>query len=292
VEVDQELDLKLVEVGLFDAQAGVGKVKTLNVVVAGAAKLVGKKVRVRVGAVMDGVAYAELLDGGNRVAPITAETEAEKPTRARRPGKKAEDAGDDMARERKSGVAEPDAVPPAEGAAEPLEAGEQPAETPKRPRRAAPVAEGDAVEVEAVEGEPTEAEGPEEAPPKKRTRRGTRGGRNRRKKPAAAEGETGAGVEPEAQEEEAESGPVIHLPSRELDSAEEEPSENGDQPEAPRKRTSRGTRGGRSRRRKPVAAAATPEAVDAAEEDAAENGSAPAEAADWEYTPMSEWGDE
>ena len=37
--------VKLGEVGLYDPQAGVGKVKGLNIVVADAAKLVGKKVR-------------------------------------------------------------------------------------------------------------------------------------------------------------------------------------------------------------------------------------------------------
>ena len=43
--------LKLVEVGLYDPSAGVGKVDGWNVVVAGAAKLVGKKVSVTVGRV-------------------------------------------------------------------------------------------------------------------------------------------------------------------------------------------------------------------------------------------------
>jgi len=81
--------------------------------------------------------------------------------------------------------------------------------------------------------------------------------------------------------------PVIHLPDRELG---EEPSENGDQPAAPRKRpTRRGSRGGRNRKKKTAStsAAATVEAepaAPAAEQDAAER--------PWEYTPMSEWGHE
>ena len=57
------LELKLVEVGLYDATAGVGKVDGWEVVVAGAAKLVGKKVAVKVGRVLDGTAFATPADG-------------------------------------------------------------------------------------------------------------------------------------------------------------------------------------------------------------------------------------
>ncbi len=60
IEEGQELELKLVEVGLYDPEAGVGKLDGLNVAVAGAAKLVGKKVRVRVERVLDGTAFATL----------------------------------------------------------------------------------------------------------------------------------------------------------------------------------------------------------------------------------------
>src|SRR4029077_12891999 len=84
VKAGEELELKLGEVGLHDPQAGVGKVKGLNVVVADAAKLVGKKVRIRITAVMEGVAYGEQLDRVLEEGPITAESEAEKPTRAPR----------------------------------------------------------------------------------------------------------------------------------------------------------------------------------------------------------------
>ena len=47
VEEGQEVEIKLVEVGLYDADAGVGKLDGIDISVAGAAKLVGKKVRVR-----------------------------------------------------------------------------------------------------------------------------------------------------------------------------------------------------------------------------------------------------
>ena len=149
VEEGQELELKLVEVGLYDAESGVGKLDGLDVAVAGAAKLVGKKVRVRVERVLDGTAFATLADAAEqRFAPITAEGLAEKPTRTSRSRK----------------VAEQPAVEP-EDAVEP-----EGAEEPEEP-------------VEAVAEEPAAAT---EAPKKKRTRRGSRGGRNRRKKPAAA----------------------------------------------------------------------------------------------------------
>ena len=83
VEVGQELELKLGQVGLYDPHAGVATVDGIDVSVAGAAKLVGKKVHAQVTAVLEGVAYAELLDGLVKVdPPITAEAEAEKPTRA------------------------------------------------------------------------------------------------------------------------------------------------------------------------------------------------------------------
>ncbi len=83
VEEGASLELKLVEVGLYDPTAGVGKVDGSEIVVAGAAKLVGKKVAGRrVGRVLDGVAYATLADSPEAATPITFEAEAEKPTRA------------------------------------------------------------------------------------------------------------------------------------------------------------------------------------------------------------------
>ena len=85
VEEGQELELKLVEVGLYDPEAGVGKLNGLDVAVAGAAKLVGKKVRIRVERVLNGMAFATLAGSPEQaVAAITAEGLAEKPTRASR----------------------------------------------------------------------------------------------------------------------------------------------------------------------------------------------------------------
>jgi ribonuclease G len=80
-----ELSLKLVEVGLHDATAGVGKHEGLDVVVAEAASMVGKKVRVRIERVVGGTAYATVVGRARpAVEAITAEAEAERPTRKRR----------------------------------------------------------------------------------------------------------------------------------------------------------------------------------------------------------------
>jgi ribonuclease G len=266
VEVGQELELKLGEVGLHDPHAGVGKVDGFDVAVAGAATLVGKKVKVRIGAVMEGIAYAEQVERKGGDDPITAEAEAERPTRARKAAPK------------KAAAEEPEA------------------------EEAEEAAEAAAEDVEAEVDEDAAAD----APVKKKTRRGSRGGRNRKKKTAAAPGaETTAEAdvaagEPEPEPEvasevepEAEPGlPVIHVPGREL---EEEPFANGDEPAAPvRKRTRRGSRGGRNRRKKTGTAAA---GVAAETEVEAETGTEPAPAerngdGSWEYTPMSEWGDD
>ncbi len=155
----QSLELKLVEVGRHDAAAGIGKLDGWSIAVGGAAKLVGKKVNVRVERVLDGIAYATLADGQPDAppAPITAEAQAEKPTRASR-AKKPEPTAEAVELEQ-------EAEPPVAVAA---------AEEDDAP------AEEEAMEVGAVAGEPVAG-----VPPKKRTRRGSRGGRGRKKTPAA-----------------------------------------------------------------------------------------------------------
>jgi ribonuclease G len=204
-----KIEVKLVEVGLHDADAGVGKVDGLDVCVADAAKLVGKKVKVQVERVLDGTAYATIVRRAKEAdLPITAETEAEKPTR--RPAAK---------------KAEPEV---AEAAAAVVEAAdtEEAAKPKKKTRRgtrggrgrkrktaAAPAAAGDgAGEPAAVAppvvakihvpdpdlGEPEAVEeagedGSEAPKPKKKTRRGTRGGRGRKRKSATAAAASGGG---------------------------------------------------------------------------------------------------
>jgi len=148
VKEGSQIELKLVEVGRHDVRAGVGKVDGLAVCVGDGAKLVGKKAKVRIERVLDGMAYATLVGRETKSEdPITAEGEAEKPTRK----------------------------PPARKGQKPAEPVEEPEKEPEEPVEE-PVAEAEEPAEEA-------AEGPK---PKKRTRRGSRGGRRRRKKPASA----------------------------------------------------------------------------------------------------------
>src|SRR5205814_2103421 len=81
-EEGKEFELKLVEIGRHDVRAGIGKLDGLAVCVGGAASLVGKRAKVRIERVFDGTAYATLVGRAvERDVPITAEGEAEKPTR-------------------------------------------------------------------------------------------------------------------------------------------------------------------------------------------------------------------
>ena len=225
-----ELHVKLVEVGLHDPGAGVAKLDGFQIEVGDAAKLVGKKVRVRVQRVLDGTAFATLAGGAKAAqpGPITAEGLAEKPTRASRARQPREE----------------------------LVAAEEEVETPAAE---AVVAEVE-TEVEGVEGE--------SQPKRKRTRRGSRGGR-RRKRPGAAAAVAGAENGPPTPEQVKVALPRIHVPAPDL-GAEVAPSPNGGAEEGAseesvgvhtagekpkRRRTRRGSRGGR-RRRKPAGATA------------------------------------
>ena len=284
-----EADVKLVELDKHDAGAAVGKLDGIDVVVGGAAKLVGKKAKVRVERVLDGVAYATALNGVEAPAePITFESEAEKPTRAPSRAKKALDVEEAAAEEPEAVDPEPEA-----GAAEP--------------------------EDEAEEATEAVADGAEAAPAKKKTRRGSRGGRNRKKKPAAASDATEPEETPTA--EAAAAAPRIHVPDADLEekpparkrtpkavpTAKEGPrveegegeaaeqvavavaaeTDGADEAAPAKKKTRRGSRGGRNRK-KPAAALADNGAEPAAGV-ASDNG---AEAASDEYVPMSEWLDD
>jgi len=252
-----EVQVKLVEVGKHDLRAGVGSRDGYTVSVGDAAGMIGKTVRVRIERFVDGTAFATLVSKAKPEAePITAEGQAEKPTRK----------------------------PPAKRTTEPAQADEKPeAEAIEAPAEE-PVAE------EEVTGTPDAAE--EEPKPKKKTRRGSRGGRGRKKKPAteAAAAPEDDGVVPV---------PKIHVPEPRLGEETAEPveteavsvngdaqAEDGEAPK-PRKKTRRGSRGGRNRRKKPVAASAN-----GGEETGAGAEKPEAEPASNEYVPMSEWIDE
>jgi ribonuclease G len=209
LEEDQERQVKLVEVGLHDSSAGVAKDGDTPICVGGAAGMVGKRVKVRINRVLDGIAYAELVSApGEAVeSPITAEELAEKPTRARR-----------------SRAAKP--KPKAEAAeAEPTEA----------------VAEEPEVEEPAAEGGEDAAA---EQPKRKKTRRGSRGGRRRKKKPAVAAEATDNGEPAETPVLIHAPDPALGASDVNGETAE---TADGTQPK--KKRTRRGSRGGRRRRK-------------------------------------------
>ncbi|TML46509.1 MAG: Rne/Rng family ribonuclease [Actinobacteria bacterium] len=251
-----ELQVKLVEVGKHDLRAGIGSRDGYTVCVGDAAGMVGKSVRVRVERFVDGTAYATLVSKAKpEVEPITAEGQAEKPTR-KPPAKRTAEA--------------PEEKPEAEAV-------EAPAEEP--------VAGG---EVPATD-EVTEA-----PKPKKKTRRGSRGGRGRKKKPVTeiAAPQDGDGAVPT---------PKIHVPEPTLgeepaEAVETQPvsangdaqAEDGEAPK-PRKKTRRGSRGGRNRRKKPAAASANGGEETVATTKEPERTEEPASD---EYVPMSEWIDE
>jgi ribonuclease G len=230
VEEGQELSVKPLEVGLHDPTIGVAKHDGIDIAVAGGAKFVGKRAKVRITRVLDGTAYAELVDGAAVAEPpITAEVLAEKPTRARR-----------------SRIAKPEEPKP---------------EEPKREEPKADEPKAEAAEAVADELETPEEDAGDDAPkPKKRTRRGSRGGRRRKKKPAEATAEAPA-AETAGNGQPPDAAVLIHLPDPTLGGDEAQPaveettaSTDGDASK-PKKKTRRGSRGGR-RRRKPAAAKA------------------------------------
>ncbi len=248
IEEGAEVEVKLVEIGLHDPAAGVGKLDGLDVAVAGAAKLVGKKVKVRIARVLDGTAYAALAQvDAPPPAPITAEAEAEKPTRAPRARKSAEST---EASETPAEV-EPDLEAPSGEVETDDETFDEPG-----PQDETTEAEAETESVDATA--PADGERP-----KKRTRRGSRGGRGRKKSPPAAAATTAEAPAPESSPlEDNGGGPRIHLPPHDLGRAEEpleqaETAEpDGDTPAKPKRKTRRGTRGGRNRRRRPPGSAA------------------------------------
>jgi len=285
-----EVELKLVEIDLHDGTAAVGKLDGLDVVVADAAKLVGKKAKVTIGRVLEGQAFAALVGGEPGVAPITFESEAEKPTRA--PSRRKADEAD---------AAEPEAEETAEPEAEAAETLEAVADDEPEPEEAA-----------------TDEDGEPKTPAKKRTRRGSRGGKRRKKAPATADDADSGGLpsepapapatddeavdeaEDEAPPPVADRPPVekpapkrraprIHVPddgaapdeSPEPETAAEEtPSAEVDgDGAAPKKRTRRGSRGGRNRKKKATTAANGDgaEATELGEPDAAETVAVPLE---------------
>jgi len=283
---DAEIMLQLVEVDRYDGAAAVGKLDGLDIVVADAASQVGKRLKVRVERVLDGRAYAVAIRKTKAVPePLTAEGEAEKPTR-KPPA-------------RKGATVAKDSEPAAE---------EEPAVEAEEPE----------AETENEDTPEAETASPQAPAAKKKTRRGSRGGRKRKKPPVTAEAAEAGG----ASEEQPDSsrGVTIHVPGDDLgrdgkaEPAEEAPGEpqaaeepqateepQAEEPttaegadEAPKpakKKTRRGSRGGKNRKKKPAAASQNGAEAAAEAEPAAEPEPAP-ENGEFDYVPMSEWADE
>ncbi len=184
------VELKLGEVGRYDATWAAGKVDGVEVLVAGAAKLVGKKANVTIGRVLEGQAFATLV--ASREAgegPITFESEAEKPTRA--PAKRKVTApadGEEVSSGEEVSFDEGDAA----ASIEELDPGHDiDVEEGGEADNLADATEDGELAVTEVESEPG-VDGV--TPAKKRTRRGSRGGR-RRRKPAGAGADTAGAVD-------------------------------------------------------------------------------------------------
>ncbi len=325
VSENAETMLQLVEVDRYDSAAAVGKLDGLDIVVADAASLVGKRVKVRVERVLDGRAYGVLMRKAKETPePLTAEGEAEKPTR-KPPARKGATPAKEPEADETDETDEADEADEADAADEP---------------------ETEVTASEPETGSEETAEAGETPAPKKKTRRGSRGGRNRKKKPATAEAAAAAETEPEGEaagdssEESPEPGraTTIHVPGagfgREGEAEAEPAAETQPQPEPepeavgepttaegeeapkPKKKTRRGSRGGRNRKKKPAAATNRSEVASAeAEQEPAEaeqppraekpprvekppraeepqQTDEPSTNGDFEYVPMSEWGDE
>jgi ribonuclease G len=217
-----EREVKLVEVGLHDPTAGVAKLDGCNIAVGAAAGLVGKKVKVRIERVLDGAAYAALVGGA---AAGSAPITAE------------------------------------ELAEKPTRRQRPRAEKTEEAAGASGVADDGSSDDDGVadRGDP---ETPGEAPKRKRTRRGSRGGKRRRKTPSPVATDTvdsTANGPVESVRAEAII-PTIHVPDSTLGS-EAEQVQNGGEAAAEagpkRKRTRRGSRGGRRRKKTAAVSAAT-----------------------------------
>ncbi|MGH3054059.1 MAG: hypothetical protein ACRDL7_03660, partial [Gaiellaceae bacterium] len=247
----------------------------LDIVVADAASLVGKRLKVRIERVLDGRAYAlPIRKTKEAPEPLTAEGEAEKPTR-KPPARK----GAVVAKESELPVDEPEDA----GSAD---------------------ADADAEVLDEPGG--TSEASPATPAAKRKTRRGSRGGR-KRKKPQTAEAPAAEGTAEPAAEETAEEparAVTIHVPGDNLgrpEAVEEAPTEpkTADEPATaeaeetpkPKKKTRRGSRGGKNRKKKP-ASAATNGSEATAESEATPEAAEPSSDGEFEYVPMSEWVDE
>ena len=302
-----ELEVELLETHKHHPDDAIGRLDGYVIAVAGAAGQVGETVRARIERATRTVAYAVLADAGAETASACSTRARSSRRRMPRPvprrrslpeaGAAAEAPGSRLRRpwlsrqqsrkprtttrlrsrrcprNRRPRRSEPAVARAAAGAGSVPGLPLRPTGSPRSlesPRR--PLPKGPTAWPKRRTAEPSAAPSDAEpAPPKKKTRRGTRGGA--RRKPAAA-GQK-AGAQPPVDEPE----PAATGPEAVKDASD---SENG--AAQPKKRTRRGSRGGRGRR-KPSAAANGTEA-DASQSTAADGEPAVVDAA--EPTPADD----
>jgi ribonuclease G len=252
VSTGDELELRLEERPEPHGDA-IARLNGYAVSVAGDGAKVGDTVKVRIERATPTVAYAVLADGDAPEPPVEAGVELERDDpgdtaeASRRPSRRGSRGG--RSRTKAAGTA-------AEAAVENLEAADASAPSPATPPPGEPA-------VEVGTETPAETAALTETPPKKRTRRGSRGGRGRKKKTtvgaepvaetgtdevAASDGVPSGEALAAAPEKEAAPAAGTDTPSEPGTATSPEGSSEGG--EKPKKRTRRGTRGGRNRRRK------------------------------------------
>jgi ribonuclease G len=254
-----------------------------------AAARIGETVRVRIDRASRTVAFASLADASVEDAPVEpgalaeeADAEEEATSKPRRRGTRGGKGRRKAPVSRATAEAGPEEAGPAATAEKPkstrrtrkespapvpkTEPGEKPKSTrrtrkespapvpetepgeepkPKATRRRTAVGSAETAHgEEAVPVDATSSAVGEEEKPKKRTRRGTRGGRGRKRSAV-----------PVGEQEGVESGAAASG----TDSGETRPAETEGEGEPPKKRTRRGTRGGRGRKRTGVGAGAAPD---------------------------------
>ncbi len=283
---DAEIMLQLVEVDRYDGAAAVGKLDGLDIVVADAASQVGKRVKVRVERVLDGRAYAVAIRKTKAAPePLTAEGEAEKPTR-KPPARK----GATVAKESEPAAEEEPAV----------EAEEPEAETESRGHAGsrggfAPGAGSQEEDAPWLARRPQA----EEAACDRRS------SRSRRSLGGGARAESSRGVTIHVPGDDFGRGgkaePVEEAPAEPHASEQPQVAEESTTAEAseeapkPKKKTRRGSRGGKNRKKKPAAASQNGAEAAADAEQATEPQPEPESSSDngdFDYVPMSEWADE
>jgi ribonuclease G len=254
------LELKLVEAHLLQPEDAIARLDGYVVSVAGGAARIGKKVPVRIERATRTVAYAAIAQAGEVEAPVEAgvlvEEDADDVPVPKKRTRRGTRGGRGRARTAKAAAdAGEEAAPPEPEPAAVAEEEAKPAPKPRARRgtrggagrskaKAVPAtANGDEPTVEEPAGtpEPAEPEGVADAAeprPKAKTRRGTRGGRGRKKPVAAAVD----GTEPTA-----DTSVDGEAPAASADGTGTAEATNGEAP--PKRKTRRGTRGGKGRRK-------------------------------------------